>query len=248
MNDLIAAVILLTISVLIAKYKELNNVGDILYSAFRAFIQLLLLGYVIAQIFTWENKLAVIPAFILMNSFAAYTAMKRIKGCSAGYLYSFLSIGIGSSIPLLILFPLGLISTKLNVSIPIAGMIIGNTLNTHTIVVDRFKSEVSKNINIIEGMTAMGADLSKALKHSEVTAIKTGMMTILNNLRTVGLVLIPGITGGMLLAGISPIKAVIYQLIIMYLLLSANLLTSAASMNLLRRQAKNVVFCGLHDN
>jgi putative ABC transport system permease protein len=57
-------------------------------------------------------------------------------------------------------------------------------------------------------------------------AIKAALIPVNNMLQTIGVVAIPGITTGMLLAGASPLKAVTYQIVIIYMLVSINLFSS----------------------
>jgi len=60
----------------------------------------------------------------------------------------------------------------------------------------------------------------------QTQAIKAALIPVNNMLQTIGVVAIPGITTGMLLAGADPLKAVSYQIVIIYMLVSINLFSA----------------------
>jgi putative ABC transport system permease protein len=155
---------ILIIIALIYSYKEkLGIEKEIFISSIRAFVQLLILGYILVYVFKLKNPLELLSVLFFMVIFATFTAQKRIKIKYKGYLTAFLSIFISSFIVLSSLLMIQVISFKPNEIIPIGGMIIGNSLNIYTLTVDRLKSEVKNTITIIEGMVALGASLKKAL-------------------------------------------------------------------------------------
>jgi putative ABC transport system permease protein len=123
----------------------------------------------------------------------------------------------------------GVIHMVPNEMIPIGGMIIGNALNVYTQSIERFKGEVKNTIETIEGMIALGAPLKEALSFASKASVKAAMIPTLNMLQTVGIIHIPGITTGMLLAGADPLTAISYQLAVMYMMVAVSLLAAAFS-------------------
>jgi putative ABC transport system permease protein len=120
----------------------------------------------------------------------------------------------------------GLISTKPNEFIPIGGMIIGNSLNSFTLSIERFKREIDIQKDLIENYIALGASIKQAYFDMQKQSIKSSLIPTINMLQTIGIVAIPGITTGMLLAGADPLTAISYQLIIIYMLVSINLFSA----------------------
>ncbi len=217
---------LLIIIALIYSYKEkLGIEKDIFVNSIRAFIQLLVLGYILVYLFKLKNPFELLGVLFFMVLFATFTAQKRIKIKHKGYITAFLSIFISSFIVLFSLILLKIITFKPNEIIPVGGMIIGNSLNIYTLTVDRLKSEVKNTITIIEGMVALGASLKKALHIPTKEAVKAALIPTVNSLQTVGIIHIPGVTTGMLLAGAEPLTAVSYQLVIMYMMVAVALFT-----------------------
>ena len=133
---------------------------------------------------------------------------------------------ISTVIILFIIVGLKIISLKPNEFIPIAGMIIGNSLNTYTLTIERLKREITLQKELIEAFVALGDTVENALKIMQRQAIKAALIPVNNMLQTIGVVAIPGITTGMLLAGASPLEAVSYQIVIIYMLVSINLFSS----------------------
>lgn len=126
--------------------------------------------------------------------------------------------------------------------IPVGGMIIGNALNVYTQSVERFKGEVKNTVETIEGMIALGAPLKEALSFASRASVKAAMIPTLNMLQTVGIIHIPGITTGMLLAGADPLKAVSYQLAVMYMMVAVSLLAAAFTVMFSYRSIFGAVF------
>lgn len=191
----------------------------------RAFIQLLILGYLLHYIFRIRQTEGLILILLFMCVFASWTAQRRVELMPWGIVVAFVSISLSSAIVLSSMLLVGVVTSKANELIPLGGMIIGNSLNIYTLVVDRLKGEVKNTIELIESRIALGATLKEALHPSVRASVKAAFIPILNSLQTVGVIHIPGIATGMLLAGVSPLKAVSYQLAIMYMLVAVALFT-----------------------
>jgi|Deesub1362A_J573_1020465.scaffolds.fasta_scaffold14802_1 putative ABC transport system permease protein len=209
-------------------YTYRENLGlhrRIAFNTVRAFFQLLLLGYILLYIFKIENVFGLLLILLFMCIFAAWTAQRRIVLFPKGYLTAFLSMFLSSAIVLASMVTVKVVSLSANELIPLGGMIIGNSLNIYTLVVDRLKSEVKNTLELIESRVALGATLREALQPAAKAAIKAAFIPILNTLQTVGIIHIPGITTGMLIAGVEPLKAVSYQIAILYMLVAVALFT-----------------------
>lgn len=207
-------------------YSYKTNLGiekQLLINSFRAFIQLLALGYFLVFIFKINNLFFLILVLFLMILYSSYIAKNRVN---TSFLIAFLTIFLSTFIVLGIMVLTQIISTKPNEFIPIGGMIIGNSLNSFTLAVERFKRETEIQTDLIEGFIALGASLKQAYKTMQLQAIKASLIPTINMLQTIGLVAIPGITTGMLLAGADPLTAVSYQLVIIYMLVSINLFSA----------------------
>jgi putative ABC transport system permease protein len=109
-------------------------------------------------------------------------------------------------------------------AIPLLGMILGNTLNGISLGLDRFGEELVGKRDQVEALLALGATRWEAARASVGRAVRTGMIPTLNTMMVVGLVSLPGMMTGQLLAGADPMQAVMYQIVIMFLIASATAL------------------------
>ncbi|WP_456399849.1 ABC transporter permease [Persephonella sp.] len=234
---------LLVLIALFYLYKEKLGLEKTLFvNSIRALIQLLILGYLLVYIFKLDNPIELLGILLFMIIFAAYTGQRRVKIKDKGFVIAFLTIFCSSFIVLFSLIFLNLISFKPNEIIPVGGMIIGNALNVYTIAVDRMKGEVKNTIDIIENIIALGGTLKDAFYFVNKASIKAAMIPILNSLQTVGIIHIPGITVGMLLAGADPLDAVMFQLVIMYMIVAVALFTGIFSVNFAYKKIIRTVF------
>ena len=97
-------------------------------------------------------------------------------------------------------------------------MILGNTLNGISLGMDRLGDELATKHNQVDTLLALGATRWEAARASVQQAVRTGMIPMLNMMMIVGVVSLPGMMTGQLLAGTKPDQAVMYQIVIMFLL------------------------------
>jgi putative ABC transport system permease protein len=104
------------------------------------------------------------------------------------------------------------------------GMILGNTLTGISLGLERFMEGLVTNRNGIETLLALGATRWEATHREVQTAVKTGMIPTINSMMVMGLVSLPGMMTGQILAGASPIDAVRYQIVIVFAIASGSAL------------------------
>lgn len=202
---------------------------QILTNSILAMLQLGLLGYALVYLFKISHPSWLLFILLAMVMFGAYTAKKRSPLGDHSFRIAFYTLGASSGIVFVSMMAFGVIHIVPHEMIPVGGMIIGNALNVYTQSIERFKGEVKNTVETIEGMIALGAPLKEALSFASKASVKAAMIPTLNMLQTVGIIHIPGITTGMLLAGADPLKAVSYQLAIMYMMVAVSLLAAAFS-------------------
>jgi len=218
--NIIALSFILVLIPLFISYK--NKIGiekELFINSLRALLQLTVLGFILGFLFKITNPLWYIPVVLFMLVYSSYIAKKRTN---FSFIKAFYSISLSALTILFIMVILKIISLKPSEFIPISGMIIGNSLNTYTLTIERLKREITLQKELIEAFVAIGTSLNEAFKIMQKEAIKAALIPINNMLQTIGVVAIPGITTGMLLAGASPLKAVSYQIVIIYMLVSIN--------------------------
>jgi putative ABC transport system permease protein len=216
----LASFLLVLLAVLYSYKEKLGIEKKILTGSVAAFFQLIALGFVLSFLLAFESLLYYVCTWLFMVVYASFIAKKRIEISGYGFFYSFLILSLSSFVVMGLLIVLGVIEIKAKQIIPLSGMIVGNALNVYTQFADRLKGEVRNRVAEIEGKSALGAAISDALSEPIKSASKASMLPTLNTLHTVGLIHIPGVTVGMVLAGADPMKAVAFQMVIMFMMVA----------------------------
>lgn len=207
----IAALVLLAVL-------RLGQVRPLLVGLVRLTVQLTLLGMVLDWVFGTSNP-AVVGAIALLMLFAsAHTVGSRLKGGGwALRVESFVAMGVGTAIVMAISLRLGLGLDpwyKPRVAIPLLGMILGNSVTGVALAAERFASDLRADRDRIELRLALGATARQAAMPALRAAVSAGLTPVINNMMIAGIVAIPGMTTGQLLAGASVQDAVRFQVLV----------------------------------
>ena len=111
-------------------------------------------------------------------------------------------------------------------ALPLTGIILGNVLNAGAITLDGVLSGFPRERVKIEARLALGETFTEATRPVVVDAIRRGMVPLINQMSAAGIVTLPGIMTGQILAGMDPLDAVKYQILLMFLLAGAGGLVS----------------------
>lgn len=212
---------------------------DIMISAIRAFVQLLAIGYVLTFIFELDSPVYVVIMMVLMAGVASYNSGKRGEKVKNSYLISSIAIFATTFITILILSGFGIIPFKGQYIIPVAGMVVGNVMNGASLALMRLDDELKANRTKVEAALSLGATPMQAAASALKKSITTAMVPVVDRAKVVGIVSLPGGMSGMILAGASPLAAVKFQIVIMYMLLGSPFLTVAIVNLLAYRQYFN---------
>ena len=230
------SMVLVLIALGISRYWKINSEKDMIIGTIRSFIQLIAIGYALKFIFEPDYVLLNIGVLIVMLTMASYTAAEKIKNIPKPFTICFASIATGSMITIVSLMAINPDWFTARYLIPLGGMIISNSMNACTLSADRLVSDIKNNRLPIETSLALGKNWKESSYIYQKTATKTGMISILNFMKTVGLVSLPGAMTGMILGGAEPLEAVLLQMVVAYMLLSAVTITSIAVVQLTIRQ------------
>jgi putative ABC transport system permease protein len=104
------------------------------------------------------------------------------------------------------------------ITIPLAGIVLGNVMNGVSVSLNAFNTGVVRERVSIEARLALGADRYLALKSMQRSALRSGMIPIVNQMSAAGIITLPGMMTGQILAGMEPFEAAKYQILILFLL------------------------------
>ncbi|MDS0860714.1 iron export ABC transporter permease subunit FetB [Burkholderia pseudomultivorans] len=197
-------------------------------AAVRTVIQLLAIGYVLGWVFGHPHWYVVLPLTALMTLIAGFAGAGRGKHTYRGQrVDSIASIWCSSwfvaAIGLFVVIRIHPWYAP-QYAIPILGMILGNTLTGVSLGVERMMEELTARRDRVETALALGATRWEAAQDAARQAVRAGMLPTLNQMAVVGVVSLPGMMTGQVLAGQSPLQAVRYQIVIMFLIAAASAL------------------------
>ncbi|WP_027963437.1 ABC transporter permease [Halalkalibacillus halophilus] len=212
--SLFLLIVFVMIPFTIAYYYQLGLKKDIIWSTVRGTAQLFLIGIILTYLFELEPIVGIPLMLSVMITVATFHARKKGKELP----HVFISILLGLiTIELIVLamwLGFGMISFTPEEVIPMSGMVIGNSMVAMGLVLERMKSEFEQSRGKILAALSLGATPSQA---SHITVRKTlnaALIPNIDQLKTIGLVQLPGMMTGLILGGVSPIVAIKYQLVI----------------------------------
>jgi len=214
------------ITMLISVWQKLGLERDIAIGTIRSAVQLLLVGYVLQFIFNTSNPLFITMILVLMISIASYNAAKRGTGLK-GIIWRIM-IAITSTELLMMGLLLGfrIIEATPQYIIPISGMTIGNAMVVSGLLLNQMRREVESSRGEMETLLSLGATARQAIQDVMKRSVKSSMIPTIDGMKTVGLVQLPGMMTGMIIAGANPIEAVRYQILIVFAFASSAAVTS----------------------
>lgn len=196
----------------------------LLLAAVRTVVQLLLVGLVLTWIFGHSRWYFVVSLLVVMTVTAGLSAVRRTAHRYRGMWWDSIVSMWASSWLMAAVAVYGVVQVRPwyaphpQYVIPLLGMILGNTLNGISLGLDRLGEELSSKRDEVETLLALGATSWEAARRPIRQAIRTGMIPTINGMMVVGLVSLPGMMTGQLLAGMDPMQAVKYQIVIMFLI------------------------------
>ncbi|HZG38560.1 MAG TPA: iron export ABC transporter permease subunit FetB [Nodosilinea sp.] len=221
-GQLALASLLIVVNVGLSAGLRLGLGQSLLVAALRMVVQLLLIGFVLEWLFTQDNALVILAIALAMTAIAGISAVNRTQRRFAGiYWHSLLSV-LAAAALVTGFAMVGIIRVQPwydpQYLIPMLGMVLGNTLNGISLGLDRFMEGLTTQRDQVETLLALGGTRWEAA-HSQVrNAIRVGMIPTINSMMVMGLVSLPGMMTGQILAGANPIDAVRYQIVIMFMI------------------------------
>lgn len=198
--------------------------GQIMVSAARAFIQLLLIGFVLKTLFEHDRLIWVVLMAFVMLITASREAVRR----QTRKFHGLWGLLFGSSAMFLVSFTITLIALTVIIShdpwyepryaIPVLGMMLGNTMNGISLGLERLTTTAWQQRDIIENRLMLAQTWNQAIEDVRREAIHSGLIPIVNAMAVAGIVSLPGMMTGQILAGNAPMEAVKYQILIFFLI------------------------------
>ena len=219
----LAAAALLVIALAATTVLARLGVGRVmLVAAARTAIQLTLVGLVLEALFA----VATLPWIALMALVMLLVAGHEVTARQSRRLTGGWGFGIGTLTMFISSFSVTVLTLVFIVgpepwyapryAIPLLGMLLGNTMTGVALSLDRLTDAVWRQRALIESRLMLGQPWQEAVGDARRDAMRSGMMPIINAMAAAGVVSLPGMMTGQILAGTSPVLAVKYQILIMF--------------------------------
>lgn len=238
-TTLIFAAMLVLVSLYIGYREKLGVDKDIIIGVIRAIIQLVLVGYLLKYVFRVNNEWLTLAMMLIIVFNAAYNANKRAAGIPHALPISLLAILSSTGLTLAVLVFSGSIRFIPSQMIPISGMIASNSMVAIGLCYRNMNSSFRDRRQQVIERLALGADVRLASIDIVRESIRTGMAPTIDSAKTVGIVSLPGMMSGLIFAGVDPVRAIKYQILVTFMLLSATSIGSVIACYLAYQQFYN---------
>ncbi len=228
--QLALALLLVGVVIAISARQGLGIGRDLVVGSLRAVVQLYLVGLILAVVFQAAQWYWVLLILAVMTAVAAQAATSRLakpmphaRGIAA------LALTVSTAVTLA--YVIGAIVRvrpwyEPQYIIPVAGMILGSAMTSAALAGDRLQGDLRVRADEVEARLALGFSGREAVQPMARTALRAAMIPTVNGMMTVGLVQLPGMMTGQILAGSSPLLAIKYQLVVVFMQAAATALAS----------------------
>lgn len=213
---------LVVVAAIISLWQRLGLQGRILWASLRAVVQLLAVGVVLAFLLAPARSLLWSFLWILlMIPFAADVVARRAPEVPRVRLLAAIALAVTSFSVLGVVFGLGVFPLEARTLVPLAGMMIGNSMTATVLVANRIVAEFREKRPLIEVKLALGFHSGDAFRPHLQDALRIALTPQIETTKAVGIVFLPGAMTGLILAGVSAFDAVKVQVVVMYMVLAA---------------------------
>ena len=180
----------------------------------------------------WVNGIAATKP---MCCLAAFVVRRRAPEVPVAGRLALVSFAAAAAMSLGVLFGLGIFEPTGRAIVPLAGVMVGNSMTATVVASRRIVAEARDHRDLIEAKLALGLSSAQAFAPHLREALRTALVPQIETTKTVGLIALPGSMTGLILAGVDPVDAVRVQVAIMYLVLgSVGTTTSVMALGLTR--------------
>lgn len=216
-ESLLMATVLIAMAVIVSYQQKMRLELEILHSALRAVVQLVVVGYVLHFIFGADHPLFTGGVLLVMLISAAVNGGKRGEGITDAPWIAGVSIGIGAVITLAILLGANVLSFTPYQMIPVGGMVMSGAMVAVGLCFRQITTSFKSRQQEIQIKLALGATPMQACKAILRAALIFSLQPTIDSAKTLGIVSLPGMMTGLILAGMSPMEAIKYQIIVIFM-------------------------------
>jgi putative ABC transport system permease protein len=220
---------------LLARRRGVSLIRELPLAQIRGILQIVAVGAILSVMLRGPQWTSLLVLAGMMLA-AASIVRSRARKIPRPFTLALASIAVGAGVVLTVMILVGVIPLKITMLVPVGSMVIAQTMNMQSIFLDRFRGEVVSHVGEIESALALGASADVAVGPYLRAAYRASLIPSIDNVRSLGIVWIPGIMAGMVLSGASPLYAALYQFVVLTTIFSAAALTCLIASYLVTRR------------
>jgi putative ABC transport system permease protein len=230
------AIALCAAVVALCRWQSVHVEREAVVAMARGLVQMVLVGLVLALLLHGRLLIGCLILFMMAIA-AAITAAQRLKGMAGALPLCFWSIAAGAGTVIAVMLATRSLQPDISMLVPVGSMIIANAMNACAQAIERLRAEILAHVGQIEAGLSLGAEPAVTVAPYLQSAVYASLLPRLDMMKSLGLVWIPGVMAGMVVSGISPVYAGIYQFIIVAMILAASGITGLVATVLMRSRA-----------
>lgn len=210
--------LLLLIVLFIMKKCNVDKSKLLLTASIKMTVQLVLAGLILTYIFKNPHPLFTIAYLGTMIGFTIHRVLSKNKDLNKNFKLTIALSIIISDLLIVGFFIYIVVGENIfnpQYVIPVSGMIIGNTMTGVTLGIKTFREILAEQRPKINALLCAGASPKVILLPFVKQALETAMLPTINTMIGMGIVSLPGMMTGQLIAGTLPMTAILYQISMM---------------------------------
>jgi putative ABC transport system permease protein len=232
LGEVAATLALVALAAAVSFWRRAELEGDLAVAVLRSFLQLTAVGYVINAIFDSDSLWLVALLLAAMVAFGSVTASRRARAVPGALVPIVLALSSAAVTTLGLILALSVFPASPRYLVPVGGMVIGNSMTSAAVALNRLADEVHSRAPLLEATLALGATARQASAGLVTRSLRSGMIPLIDSTKTTGVVFFPGTMVGMLVAGAAPVDAVRLQMILLWSLLGSVALAALIAVSL----------------
>jgi uncharacterized protein (TIGR00245 family) len=225
-GGVVVSLLLVTVAGVVTYRQRLGLTRELVVAAARAAVQLVTAGAILRILFQRTSLLGAAGWLIAMTIIAGQVAGRRGAGLPQAKVAATSGVAASTVATLVTLLAGRVIAAEARVIVPVGGMIVSSAMLAAGSALRRLDDEVRQSRPAIEARLSLGQSGRQAILPLQRTALRTALIPAIDSTKVVGLISLPGAMTGLILAGISPLTAIRYQIVVMYMQLAATALAA----------------------
>ncbi len=232
--DIAIAAVLIVVDGVLSVILRLGLHRRLAWAATRMVVQLVLIGYVLRIVFAIASPWVTLAVVVTMVAIAGREVAARPEqrlGHFGNYAVGATAVAIATFLTAILALTTAIRPRPWydpHYAIPLVGIVLGNVLNGASLALDSMLGGVVRERGAIEAQLALGASFYQAMRGLIRESVRRALVPIINQMSAAGIVTLPGIMTGQILAGLDPLEAAKYQILLMFLLSGGSGLAAVA--------------------